>query len=209
MKKRFITFEGGEGSGKSTILHMVSDMLKDADIDVVTTREPGGDDVAEDIRSVIMRHPVDVITEAYLFAAARASHIRSTIYPALENGSVVLCDRFLDSNLVYQGIVQTGKWEDVFEINKTAITINGELVLPTITFFLDVKPETGLARIAIAGRETNRFDQNALEFHQRVYDAYQKLTNIYQDRFIRINGNRDKEKIADEVFRIICDRFEL
>ena len=208
---KFVTFEGGEGSGKSTIVGLVSEKLSEIfpELPILKTREPGGTETAEQVRSVIMTHDTDAITEAYLFAAARAAHLREKVIPFLKTGGLVLCDRYIDSNLVYQGIVRGIPCEKIFRINEEAIIEDDMRVMPGITFFLDVKPEVGLARINKAGRTTNRFDNKEIEFHHQVYDGYKKLTEMYPERFVVVDANRKPDEIVRDVVALITEKIGL
>lgn len=206
-KFKFVTFEGGEGSGKSTVMKLVADKIAEnfPDLGILKTREPGGTDTAEEIRSVIMKANPDPTTEAYLFAGARSSHMREKVFPALLSDKLVLCDRWLDSNIVYQGIVKGIGAVEVSEINRRAITLSGEPIYPNLTIFLDVRPEVGLKRIEENKRDKNRFDDNDLSFHNAVYEAYH-IAFEYCDRAVIVNGERPIEEIVEDVYNLIVDR---
>ena len=169
MKKRlFIAFEGGEGAGKSTILDKIYDWMKDENIPCIKTREPGGIKISEQIRSVILDNnntEMDERTEALLYAAARRQHLVEKIIPALNEGKVVLCDRFIDSSLAYQGYARGIGMDEILEINKFAI---GEY-MPNLSIFFDLDPSEGLKRInKDNNREVNRLDNEKLDFHNKV-----------------------------------------
>ncbi len=192
----FITLEGGEGSGKSTIILSIEKYLKENGYDVVTTREPGGVPIAEQIRSVILdvnNTKMCNETEALLYAASRMQHLHEKVIPALNEGKVVICDRYLDSSLVYQGYARGIPTDDVLKANCFALNH-----MPDVTFFIDVTPEVGLQRIS--GRDKiDRLDKESMSFHQRVYDGYVKLASDYPDRIKRIDGQRDKEEVIADV----------
>ncbi|WP_066321921.1 dTMP kinase [Bacillus sp. FJAT-29814] len=188
----FITFEGPDGAGKTTILGMVAERLQN----VLVTREPGGIDIAEQIRRVILAKEntaMDPRTEALLYAAARRQHLAERVKPALEEGKIVLCDRFVDSSLAYQGYARGLGIEEVWSINQFAI----ENMLPELTVYFDIEPEMGLQRInKNKGREINRLDLEKLEFHQKVREGYHILMERFPDRIVKI----DASGAIDEVF---------
>lgn len=195
----FISFEGGEGSGKSTVLKLLSDVLKDKGLNVICTREPGGIEIAEQIRNVILDKAnvtMDAKTEALLYAAARRQHLVEKVEPALEQGSIVLCDRFIDSSLAYQGYARGLGIDEIYTINEFAIGDS----MPSLTLYLDVKPEIGLARIEKDGaREINRLDLESLEFHSKVREGYQKLVKQFPERIKVINAENGIEQVLDDV----------
>ena len=168
----FITFEGGEGSGKTTIANMIQKTLAQEGYHVVLTREPGGVEIAEKIRDII--HDVKYInmdrkTEALLYAASRRQHLVEKVIPALENDAIVICDRFVDSSMVYQGIARGIGIDEVYQMNLFAT----ENILPKRTIFFDIQPEDGLKRVyANKDREVNRLDLENIDFHRKVYQGY-------------------------------------
>lgn len=200
MSGLFITLEGGEGAGKTTVISLLKNRLEKLGYEVITTREPGGSKIAEKIRNVILdpdHTEMDARTEALLYAAARRQHLVEIIVPALEEGKIVLCDRFLDSSLAYQGYARGLGIDEVFTINKFAI----EEVMPNLTLFFDILPEKGLARISNnEGREQNRLDLENIRFHEQVYEAYNKLIETYPKRIRRINADQPLEKVEEEAF---------
>ena len=164
----FITFEGGEGSGKTSVIKAISSLLTEKNIDHVTTREPGGSIIAEKIRKVILdteNTNLSAEAEALLFAASRVQHLEEVILPALNENKIVLCDRYLDSSLAYQGYARGLGIEDVLKINHYAAKS-----LPDYTIYIDVTPELGLKRVSICGA-ANRLDLETLEFHKKVKKA--------------------------------------
>lgn len=192
--KNFITIEGGEGSGKSTITTLLSEELTKLGIENIASREPGGVKSSERIRNVIFDYEVDPKTEVLLFAAARNEHLKNKVIPALESGKVVICDRYVDSSLAYQGV---GHGLGIDEVKKVNDYIIGDY-LPEKTFFLDVKPEDALKRIT-ASREITRFDLKEIEFHNRVYDAFDNLCKENPDRYIRIDASGTVENAFDQI----------
>ncbi|MEF2247646.1 dTMP kinase [Paenibacillus sp. IITD108] len=199
----FITFEGGEGSGKSTLIEALANTLISKGRSVVTTREPGGIPIAEKIREVILDRShtsMDARTEALLYAAARRQHLVEKVIPAIEAGSIVLCDRFIDSSLAYQGYARGLGMDEVWAINLFAIQER----MPDLTLFLDLEPSVGLARIAKAAeREVNRLDLEKLEFHERVRTGYQMLLERHPNRIERINADQTRDKVFSQVLSII------
>lgn len=208
MRKLFITFEGGEGSGKSTVLKLVSESLKDKGYKVICTREPGGIEIAEQIRNVILdkkNTKMDAKTEALLYAAARRQHLVEKVIPELKKGSIVLCDRFIDSSLTYQGYARGLGMEEVFSINQFAI----EGYMPDLTLFLDVSPETGLSRIQKDGeREVNRLDLESIEFHSKVREGYHALLEQFPERIKIVNAEKDIETVLSDVLKEVLTYLE-
>lgn len=200
-----ISFEGGEGSGKSTILKLLSESLKQKGYEVICTREPGGIDIAEQIRNVILDKKnvnMDAKTEALLYAAARRQHLVEKVIPQLERGSIVLCDRYIDSSLTYQGYARGLGMEDVFNINQFAI---GKY-MPDLTLYLDVSPKVGLSRIQKDdGREVNRLDLESLEFHEKVREGYHKLLEQYPERIKQIDAERDIDMVFSDVLNVVIN----
>lgn len=198
--KYFISFEGGEGSGKTTIINRLSKELEELGYNIVQTREPGGSKIAEEIRNIILdkdNTDMDYLTEALLLAASRREHLTEVILPALEAGKIVICDRYIDSSLAYQGYARGIGIEEVYQINKYA---TGGL-LPDVTFYIDVDPKIGLSRIKTTNRETNRLDLETLAFHEKVREGYLKIANRFKKRFIVIEGDRHIDDLYEDVKR--------
>lgn len=201
MRGRFITFEGGEGSGKTSVIESLSVYLKEQGFDVLVTREPGGINIAEQIRQVLLNKDnveMDQLTEAYLFAASRRQHLIEKVVPALEAGKIVLCDRFVDSSVVYQGYAREIGMDLVEHINE--IVVNG--YMPHLTLFFDVLPETGMKRIMENLRKVNRLDLEEQRFHQKVYEGYHMLAKKH-DRIQVINGELSKEEVFEEAKNVV------
>lgn len=196
----FITFEGVEGAGKTTVLHSIVDKLKALGYDVVATREPGGIEIAEQIRNIILDREnikMEERTEALLYAAARRQHLVEKVLPALEAGKIVLCDRFIDSSLAYQGHARGLGIEEVYDINKFAI----QDLMPNITLLFDIDPQKGLERIAANDeREKNRLDLEKLDFHKKVYEGYQILTEQYPKRIQKVNADQSIELVERSAY---------
>jgi dTMP kinase len=195
----FITFEGGEGSGKTSVIRAVQQALEAAGRPVKVTREPGGVAIAEQIRAVILdtaNTAMDARTEALLYAAARRQHLVEVIEPALDRGEVLLCDRFLDSSLVYQGVARGLGVDEVWAINRFAI----DSFMPTITIYLDIEPAVGLARIqANAAREINRLDLESLAFHEKIRAGYLQLAEAHADRIQVVDASPSLDIVVADV----------
>lgn len=200
---KFITFEGPEGSGKTSVIDGVYNYFTTKGYDVIVTREPGGIKISEDIRNIILSKDnteMDAYTEALLFAAARSQHLKEKVLPALEKGTIVLCDRFIDSSLAYQGHARGLGIDEVYSINKFAIGNH----LPDITLFIDVPPKMGLERVfSNKNRKVDRLDLETLEFHNKVYDGYKILAEKFKNRFIIVDGTNSKEEVIEDTIQII------
>ncbi|WP_188456168.1 dTMP kinase [Virgibacillus oceani] len=208
MNGHFITFEGGEGAGKTSILPFVAANLSKLGHDVLTTREPGGIEIAEKIRHIILdpvNTKMDGRTEALLYAAARRQHLVEKVLPALKKGKIVLCDRFVDSSLAYQGYARGIGMEEVFTINQFAI----QNCMPNLTLFFDIEPKKGLQRIAAnKDREKNRLDLETIQFHEQVYEAYKIVERKFQDRFKTINAEQSFERVESDATNAIVSYLE-
>ena len=203
MKGYFITFEGTDGSGKTSVIKEVEKHIKSLGYQVLVTREPGGIRISEKIRDILLgrEYPeMDSRTEALLFAASRRQHLVEKILPALEVNTVVLCDRYVDSSLVYQGIARGLGIDEVYEINRFAI----ENHLPDLTIFVDVTPEVALARVfKNVNREVNRLDLETKMFHDMTYQGYQTLLKKFPNRMIAINGDDSIANVSKAAIQII------
>lgn len=200
----FISAEGNEGAGKTTIIKMVSQYLAtEKGLEVVTSREPGGIEIAEQIRNVILDQRntmMDGRTEALLYAAARSQHYIEKIYPALHQGKTIICDRFIDSSLAYQGYARGLGIDEVLSINQFAV---GN-VFPDLTLYLDVDPERGLKRIREhKNREINRLDLESITFHQQVREGYLEVAKMFPQRIIKINANEQLEVVFEEIKHVL------
>lgn len=194
-KGLFITFEGNDGSGKTTISKLAYEQLKDMGYPVIYTREPGGIDIAEQIRRVILdpkNTAMDARTEALLYAASRRQHLVEKVLPALAEGNIVLCDRFVDSSLVYQGIARGIGMEEVYRINEFAI----EGHLPDATIFLQVDLATGLSRIESRGNK-DRLDNESMQFHKLVADGYEQIKQQFAQRMHIVDASQSITEVLD------------
>ena len=202
----FITLEGPEGSGKTTAVEAAVKALQEKGYEIVRTREPGGTPIAEQIRNVILdkaNTSMDPRTEALLYAASRRQHLVEKVWPALKEGKIVICDRYLDSSLAYQGGARGLGVDEVLNVNLFAT----ENTWPDLTLLFDIKPEIGLARIASnASREVNRLDLEKLEFHNKVRDTFLALAKKYPDRYVIIDASQSREEVAKATLEAIMNR---
>ncbi|MEO2601449.1 dTMP kinase [Clostridium butyricum] len=208
MKKGlFIVFEGGEGTGKTTAIESIYDWIQEKDLKCIKTREPGGIKISEEIRQVILdkdNTKMDGRTEALLYAAARRQHLVEKVIPALNEGYVVLCDRFIDSSLAYQGFARGLGIDEVMSINKFAI---GEY-MPDLSILFDLEPKIGLERISTSGeREINRLDLEKIDFHEKVREGYNKVYKENIHRIVKINAEQSKENVLKEIKKILENKF--
>jgi dTMP kinase len=196
----FVTFEGLDGSGKTTQARLLHDRLAAEGVDVVLTREPGGTELGEEIRGLLLHSGrVAPWAEAALFAASRAQHVEEVIGPALARGAVVLCDRYVDSSLAYQGIARGLGLERVLELNLAAV---GGL-LPDLTFLLQLDPAAAAVRL---GGDPDRIEREDDDFRRRVDAAYRELVRRFPHRVVALDGARPAEELAEEVHRAVRGR---
>ena len=196
----FVTFEGGDASGKTTQIGLLADWLKEQGKTVVVTREPGGSDLGNELRDIVLhrRGFIAPRAEALIYAADRAHHIHEVVRPALERGEVVLQDRYLDSSVAYQG---AGRVLDPSEVREVSLWAT-EGLMPDVTVLLDVPADIGLARQASEERAYDRLEAEALEFHERVRDSYLAIAQENPDRVVVIDGTA----AIDEVHRAVLAR---
>ncbi|MDY5607357.1 MAG: dTMP kinase [Lentihominibacter sp.] len=200
----FISFEGGDGSGKSTQIQILREFLEERGYDVILTREPGGTPISEKIRSIILdkaNSEMDDMTEALLYAAARAQLVSQVIRPALEEGKVVICDRFVDSSMAYQAYAR-GLGDSVKTINAFAV---GDC-LPDLTILLKVNPQVGSSRIG--NRERDRIELASSDFHKKVYEGYLQLEKLYPERIVGIDAADTIENISGIISERIAGLLE-
>ncbi len=204
----FITFEGGEGSGKSSALRLIDERLREEGYQTVLTREPGGTPIAEAIRNVILDKgnvAMDPRTEALLYAASRRQHLVEKVWPALKEGKIVLCDRYLDSSLAYQGGARGLGIDNILNVNSFAT----EGTFPDLTLLFDIEPELGLARIAKnANREVNRLDLEKIDFHRGVRKTFHEIAARYPERFVIIDASQPLEKVVEDSYKAIKARLK-
>ena len=199
----FITFEGGDGSGKSTQIHSVRDWFESRGREVIVTREPGGTELGTEIRRLVQNGPedVDARTEALLYAADRAYHVATVIRPALERGAVVLGDRYIDSSLAYQGAARSLGVDEIASLSAWAT----RGLYPSLTFLLDLPPEVGARRRTDA---PDRMERESMDFHERVRHEYLRLADAEPDRFVVIDAVGTVDEVFSEIRGVLVERFE-
>jgi len=207
MRGHFITFEGGEGSGKSTHTALLAQRLKELGLTAVLTREPGGSPGAEIIRHILLSglaKPLGAETEAILFAAARDDHVRNTILPALAVGQWVICDRFIDSTRVYQGVL--GRVDAKLIRGLERVTVGD--ATPELTFILDVPAPVGLARAKTRRGQNaaDRFEAESVEFHEKLRNAYLALAEAEPRRIVVIDGRAPRDVVAERIWAVVEQR---
>ena len=199
MRGLFISIEGPDGSGKSTQIENIKKFFEDKNIEIVFTREPGGTAIGERIREIILDNSfkeMDPMTEAMLYAASRAQHVAQVIGPALEAGKVVVCDRFVDSSLAYQGFGR--------ELGDAVEVINSYAIgpyMPDVTFLMKLDPNEGKHRIQESRDTQDRLEHEKLAFHRKVYKGYLELEKRYPDRILGIDASRGIDEIRDEIYK--------
>ena len=202
----FITIEGPEGSGKTTAANTAVKELEKMGYQIVRTREPGGTPIAEQIRNVILdknNTAMDQRTEALLYAASRRQHLVEKVWPALKEGKIVICDRYLDSSLAYQGGARGLGIDNILQVNNFAT----EGTFPDLTLLFDIDPQLGLARIAAnSNREVNRLDLEKIDFHNKVRNTFLELAKRYPERFVVIDASQSKEEVAKKTLEVMLSR---
>ena len=196
---RFITFEGIDGSGKSTQTKLLAARLQDEGYDIILTREPGGSEGAEEIRDLVLQGATDrwsAETEILLFTAARRDHIERTILPALIQGKIVICDRFADSTRMYQGISRGDLRALVDQLHRLMITYD-----PDITILIDMDPEIGLKRAKARATAEERFEDFGLDLQQRMRSGFLELAREFETRIAVVDGNRDLVELAETIYQ--------
>lgn len=201
-KGLFITLEGGDGAGKSTQMNNIEAYFDERGFSCVRSREPGGTSIGEKLREILLdpaNCEMTAVTEMMIYAAARAQHVREFIRPALEQGKIVICDRFVDSSIAYQTYGRE-LGDMVQAVNEYAV----DGVMPDITFWMDINPEAGRERIGFREDSSlDRLEMEKMDFHQRVYDGYSRLCQDEPDRVKRVNATGTIEEIRDEIYRYL------
>ena len=202
----FITIEGPEGSGKTTAVDTAVKELEKMGYQIVRTREPGGTPIAEQIRNVILDKnnvAMDQRTEALLYAASRRQHLVEKVWPALKEGKIVICDRYLDSSLAYQGGARGLGVDNILQVNNFAT----EGTFPDLTLLFDIDPQLGLARIAAnSNREVNRLDLEKIDFHNKVRNTFLELAKRYPERYVVIDASQSREEVAKKTLEVMLSR---
>ena len=200
-----ITFEGGEGSGKTTQSQMLYNTLKEKGFEVIKTREPGGTKFAETIREILVQgesNKINNISELLLFAAARADHVQKVIKECLKDNKIVICDRFTDSTLAYQGYAGNVDLDLVKEVNRISI---GE-ISPDLTFIFDIDPTLGIERALGENNKETRFEEKDIMYHKKIRDGYMDIARDNPDRCVVINGTIDIEQISKKILELTLDK---
>ena len=207
----FVTFEGNEGVGKTTQISLVSEALKMHNVNFVRTREPGGTFIAENIRRIILTidnkgEEMDPKTEVLLFAAARAQHYEKFIKPSLNDGKMVICDRFLDSSIAYQGYGRKGTLKDIEKIYKLSLfAIGGEKSLPNLTICLLLDPVLAFERKGGADKN-DRMEQESIDFHNRIYSGFVDMAKKNPNRFVTIDASKTIEEVNADIVKVMKER---
>lgn len=202
----FVTFEGPEGAGKSTQIKLLATRLEQQGVPHVLTREPGGTPLADSLRKMLADSEdgsIDSRTELLLLLAARSHHVENVIRPGLAAKKMVICDRFVDSTVCYQGAGRGINRDTISILNDYA---TGGLV-PDITFLLDVDPDVGLARLSKAERRLDRFEREQSDFHRRVRQAYRELAAASPERFVVVAADREPGPVSEDVFQALWSAF--
>jgi len=202
---RFITFEGGEGTGKSTQVRRLAERLRLHGREVVETREPGGSPGAEAIRHLLLAgvaKPLGTEAEAMLFAAARDDHMSATIRPALQRGAWVICDRFIDSTRVYQGALGNVDPRLIRSLERLVVGPD----MPDLTLVLDLDPNVGLTRVSKRGESTNRFEDENYEFHKQLRAAFRDVAEQEADRCALIDADANEDVVAVRIWMAVSER---
>lgn len=204
----FITIEGPEGSGKSSVTKKVAERLEKEGYDIVFTREPGGTDISEQIRNIILdksNTKMDPMTEAMLYAASRRQHLVEKVWPLSKEGKIVISDRYLDSSLAYQGGARGLGIDNILQLNNFAT----EGSFPDLTLLFDIDPRIGLKRIAAnAKREVNRLDLEKIEFHDSVRKTFLSLANRFKDRYVIIDASKPFDEVVEDTYIAIKNRLK-
>lgn len=204
MRGFFITFEGAEGAGKSTQCQKLAEHFTQIGRDVVLTKEPGAGAICASIREIILNPENTGLTpraEAFLYASDRAQHVSQTVLPALKAGKVVICDRYIDSNIAYQAYGRGMSVDFIYEINQLAT----DGLEPELTFLIEIDPKAGLNRAAARGK-MDRMEQENIDFHNRVTAGFNEIAKENPKRVQKIDGNRPIEEIAAEIWEIVLKK---
>jgi len=198
MKGLFITFEGLDGSGKTTQIELLSDFLRQKGLDVIVTREPGGTGIGDKIRDILLNKDyssMDYKTETLLFLASRAELVSKVITPALREGKVVICDRFFDSTVVYQGLARGLGEKQILNMNMWATN----RLIPDVTFLLSVRVSMGEERIKIINKKRDRIEMEEDLFKEKIYQGYLSIAKKNKDRFVILDGEHDIQEIFGKI----------
>ena len=201
----FIALEGGEGSGKTTLVKSLKEHYESLGYEVMLTREPGGTEIGEKIREYILNNELDSYTELLLFSAARRCNVLNNIVPALDDGKIIICDRYITSTMVYQALLGTCTTYSVSKISDMVVTPldRGYSIYPNIEFLLDVNAETGIKRTKNRD-DNNKFDARSIEYHKKINKAYlSAISKSWSDKKYVINANNKKDEVKSNVINLI------
>ncbi len=204
----FITFEGGEGAGKSTQAKLLADFLEKSGHSCLLTREPGGSDGAEEIRTLVVKGDVakwDAMTEALLMFAARRDHLVKTVWPAMKEGKTVICDRFADSTMAYQGFGYADKGVGQATVENLYKTVVGDFK-PDLTIILDMPVEAGVERAVKRDANVNRYEKMGLDFHRNLRNAFLEIVKKEPERCVVVDANRTIEEISADIKAVVQAR---
>lgn len=203
-KGLFVTFEGGEGAGKSTLIQKLEKKLLDEQHEVLVTREPGGTPLGEELRDIVLHRKGEIspTAELFIFLASRIQHLEEKIKPALKRGAIVLCDRFTDSSIAYQGEARGLGMDYV----ATVANLATKGFNPDLTFYIDIDPKLGLLRTQKRGQNADRLEREAPEFHQKVRTGFQKLASLHPNRIHTIDGTLTQDALFDSAYKILKAR---
>lgn len=196
----FISFEGGDGCGKSTQIKLFTEYLQSKGYDVVVTREPGGTSISEKIRTILLdpeNKGMSSRAEALLYSAARAQLVDELIRPSIKAGKAVISDRFLDSSIAYQGFAR-GLGDGVLKINEFAVSE----VMPNLTFYLNLSPQSGMQRVEKNRHSKDRIELESMDFHYSVHQGYLKLAEMYPERIVSIDATMKIKAVAEEIRKV-------
>ena len=200
-----ITFEGGEGSGKTTQSEILYNTLLEKGFDAIKTREPGGTQLAEIIREILVQgesNKIDNVSELFLFAAARADHVQKVIKQCLNDNKIVICDRFIDSTLAYQGYAGRLDLNIVKEVNKISI----DKIYPDLTFVFDISPTQGIERALKENNKETRFEEKDIMYHKKIRDGYMNIARDNPHRCVVMNGTDDIKQISKKILEITLNK---
>lgn len=201
----FIALEGGEGSGKTTLAKSLKEHYESLGYEVMLTREPGGTEMGEKIREYVLNNELDSYTELLLFSAARRCNVLNNIVPALDDGKIIICDRYITSTMVYQALLGTCTTYSVSKISDMVVTPldRGYSIYPNIEFLLDVNAETGIKRTKNRD-DNNKFDARSIEYHKKINETYlSAISKSWSDKKYVINANNKKDEVKSNVINLI------
>lgn len=207
---KFITFEGVDGAGKTVQVERTKNFLIQKGIKTIAIREPGSTEIGEKIRNLILENEMSAISETLMFFAARAELVQQIITPSLQAGTWVICDRFYDSTLVYQGVLKNFDIEKIMQLKFLTI---GDLE-PDLTIILNLSPEISAKRVAKrtsheTNSEKNKFDDMQLSYYKKISESYEKIADIFDYRAEIINANKSEEKVSESIKKILIDKFQI